>query len=313
VLLFFEERFIEISDERQFTTLSNKFQDLSSYIETIFSYYIERYDDATNFAQHLLSTNAKFARFCKVNDKIIGHSLDSLQIEPVQRLTRYVLLLRECHKALPEDHSERTSLIEAIQKLQQVCERISTNVSNRSAQRMVYVLQENLFKNKISLLTEWRKCIRFGSLMKKGRSPRVFGSKDRSLMFILFSDCIVCASLFSDGHSAKLIQAFPLGGMRIRNIPDQPRSSKYSFEIINSNKNLTVCAESQQSKTEWISAIQSAVTALEDHYKASEELFPFGADIFNSLKSLSAPTDELRRMTEEFFVLPDETPWISDS
>jgi hypothetical protein len=153
-------------DSGTFLYLPSVFLKNVNVLQTAFSSYSEKYDDMSKFKVQVVQNNPKFARFCLINEKLLGQTLESLQIEPIQRIMRYVLMLRECAKTFADGSAEKKGLDDAITCMQFVCENINQKVTVFGAQRMVYVLQENLFKGKVFLVTKTRSCVRFGMLTK---------------------------------------------------------------------------------------------------------------------------------------------------
>ncbi len=86
--------------------------------------FVNRYHGATDRLRELNATKKKFAAVldkCKHGSATGGlWSLESLLISPVQRIPRYVLLLKEVLKVTPETHLDFAACIKALASLENV-------------------------------------------------------------------------------------------------------------------------------------------------------------------------------------------------
>ena len=55
------------------------------------------------------------------SEELNGHDFIDYLIKPVQRLPKYVLLLRELKKNTPSDHADYVHVVNAIEKFDEVC------------------------------------------------------------------------------------------------------------------------------------------------------------------------------------------------
>lgn len=92
----------------------------------VYSDYINGFDEATVVLKKLL-LNPKFVAFEQECMKATGKRLDlaSLLIQPVQRMPRYGLLLKELISHSSKDHIDYANLVDAKSKVQEVCSDIN--------------------------------------------------------------------------------------------------------------------------------------------------------------------------------------------
>ncbi|OHT02828.1 hypothetical protein TRFO_29891 [Tritrichomonas foetus] len=84
----------------------------------IFVPYITNYNEALSQYNILVATNRKIKKIvAEIEDEDVTHQFSSLVVMPVQRMPRYVLLLREIYKCTPEWHPDHSHLSETIEKL----------------------------------------------------------------------------------------------------------------------------------------------------------------------------------------------------
>jgi hypothetical protein len=281
--------------------ISKLFIDNKGKLEQAFSKYSVRFEEMLTFKSSVVLSNHRLVKFVLLHESVLGKPLESFQIEPVQRVMRYGLLLKSLFKKEQDD----LNVIECVEK---VCQAINQKVSERAGQRMTYILQENLFKGKVTLFSKSakRRCIRVGVLEKKFNSSNILrSSKTKFYFFMLFDDSLGYADLAKDGKSAKLKYLLPLGGMKAR-VDDE--KAPLSCTIVNSCKKITVKGKSAEEVQEWVEDITKAVAALEDKYQKSNGLLPVGNQL---TKTALVQATEI--FQDDFIIFDSETPWLSST
>ncbi|KAH0787028.1 RhoGEF domain containing protein [Histomonas meleagridis] len=103
----------------------------------IFAPYISSYNEILSEYSKLIATNKKAKKLIQTIETTNPTTLFmSLMIMPIQRLTRYVLLLKTIDKATPdwhEDHKKLGGVIERIQQLAEEADRKCTENDNKRA------------------------------------------------------------------------------------------------------------------------------------------------------------------------------------
>lgn len=159
---------------------------------TVYRTYLESYDSASAHASSLMETNQKFAEFVSINNKILRLNLHDYLIMPVQRIPRYLLLLREIMRNIPETDSvthEYNITVEAIGK---IASNINTGLSDqehemRLAQFMSKVEQDERY---VDLAAPGRRIITEGPLKVRNMDTSSF-SRSAVFYFVLFNDMLV--------------------------------------------------------------------------------------------------------------------------
>jgi hypothetical protein len=83
-----------------------------------------------------------FSDFCAKQEP--PNSLQALLICPVQRIPRYMLLLKELSNKTPEDHPDSQNLIKALQKIQELADSVNANIKQAEQRRNVEDLIEGI-------------------------------------------------------------------------------------------------------------------------------------------------------------------------
>lgn len=266
-----------------------------------FSYYSSNYDAAIKLRKNLRDQLHEFALQLKVSEYCSGWNVDSLQIEPVQRMMRYHLLLESCIKACDPKTRENISLKCAYGIMQDMLREIEEIAVKESSKRMVVLLQENLFQGKVSFFDEHRFCIRFATLCRRQNLPGTSYQKKSTIFVILFSDCLVYASISKDRQVAKFKHGLPLAGLRVQPIFEDNELPQ--IHISSTLTSLTLGMESEEDRDQWVRDILLQVDEEERAYKDRQEFPPSGKDVENKI---SKPRSLLPNIT----ISPEECPWL---
>jgi hypothetical protein len=167
-----------------------------------------------------------------------GKSVDiqSLLIAPVQRVPRYMLLLRELLKFTPETRQPaHDQLVAALDKVKATATHINDHIKKKEDMLRVWQIQQFFFPlSQRVIMKPTRLFIRQGVLIKIGRSA---GTRKRYTVF-LFSDLLVYASKMSVGKGYwverpdKTLRAVqPLGVTTIKSSPDRHSRSSSMNDV----------------------------------------------------------------------------------
>lgn len=120
---------VEDAEKDRATTIGDAFVLNMGQMEKIYSDYLRNHD-AANKKLSSLQRNPKVAIWLKecrewASDLTTAWDLDSLLVKPVQRITKYPLLLSELLQATHEDHPDYANLLEASQEVRKVSTRIN--------------------------------------------------------------------------------------------------------------------------------------------------------------------------------------------
>ena len=116
--------------------------------------------------------------------------ISTLRIQPIQRLPRYVLLLKELLKNTPEDHPDFAFTEKALRSIEEVADHVNGMLESHSNQKKVLEIQSTLWslRGRVpELVAPHRRFIREGELKKYQTSTKKF----RSFHVFLFSDMLV--------------------------------------------------------------------------------------------------------------------------
>lgn len=182
----------------------------------LYQMYLEGYDGAIKELAVQRQAKPEFESWLQIMEKVHNAPLASFLILPVQRLPRYVLLMKELHKQLPDQEPVRMDVADAIARLSNITSNINKLLHQADAAAKVQAL-EDLFdksdKRFRPLVAPGRALVLEGDLLKAYSGGSAHIASGARYHFCLLSDVLVYA-----GGTArtkyKLKQVMPLKGMQ---------------------------------------------------------------------------------------------------
>ena len=175
----------------------------------LYSQYVVHYAAAMAHYNRLMAASSAFAaleqrcRLSALNSK--NYDMESFLVQPVQRVPRYILLLRELLKHTPSDHPDHAGLVQALERAQRVAELLNTrrrqgeNASEYARLRGVVT----------GLPRDTPFCVPHRRLV---RYQGVRGETGKPLLLLLFSDCLM---VFADARKTKFLCHIPLADLSL--------------------------------------------------------------------------------------------------
>jgi len=221
---------------------------MADYLK-MYKVYCASHTNSVTTLEQLISSYPKFKAFVQdveADPRSRGLTLNSFLIKPVQRICKYPLLLRELLKITNQNHSDYTSLVNAIDKIDTVVDVINEGKRMFEAQHKVLYVQENV-DGISSLLLPSRFLVREGILsITQSDVPTT------QYYAFLFNDLLVLTKkrkdkIFSSSFSKsfKLQDQIGLEGARI--IPIDDGKKQYVWQIATPKKTFTLsCPKNEE-------------------------------------------------------------------
>ncbi|CAN0090644.1 unnamed protein product [Discosporangium mesarthrocarpum] len=177
----------------------------------------------------------------------------SLLIMPIQRITRYKLLLEGMLKNTEPDHPDHPELVKAIDLISDVASFINDSIKRRENQAKIWDLQAMLSEVQ-DLATPTRIFIKSGVLTKLGRRYQ-----DREDYFALFNDGLLHAkrSTFSNKFVFKRIDAV-LQVEDVGLLKDKPKAL-HPFRVVTKGHIYLLSAKNAGLKRDWMRVLLKCV------------------------------------------------------
>lgn len=292
-------------EEDKFKGISKVFKTLSRDMEKTFSFFCAYYDSAVRLIRHLMDRSERLTLFIKRGLFCMNtRNLESLLLEPVQRVMRYNLHLKEMLK-FPSNSRQYKSIKSSMDLMQKICEAIDTKVKIQSGNHMLYLLQERLMKGKVSLVVPGRYCIRMGSLSKFYRRKRFLRGEDRfrTYFFVLCNDILFYCSTSNNGKAGILKHVLPLAGMTVKDV-DDTKQVKDSWQVTSTYKSFILAAPSTEQKIAWMTDLRKYVENWKDHCRTNMIVPMRGSTVETLIKK---PPSQDRKIEETTTL--EKCPW----
>lgn len=229
----------------------------------LFSMYDE-FSSSYEFASKTLvdreKTDAKLSKFFEDQQEehaavLKQTTLLSLLITPIQRVPRYLLLLKEMQKNTPEDHPDFALIGKAIDTVSKAANHINEHIRERENLVHLREVDREFPSEKIASENPLRMFIYRGTVTKQSRK----GNERYHL--VLFSDMLLYQNLarkHSTVVNAKPPKRIMLDTMMVQDVSDVPEA----FDIVSNSKSFRVVAEDVGEKTRWTKHFAEALDQL---------------------------------------------------
>eukprot|EP00475_Leptophrys_vorax_P008255 TRINITY_DN1530_c0_g1_i5.p2 TRINITY_DN1530_c0_g1~~TRINITY_DN1530_c0_g1_i5.p2 ORF type:complete len:479 (+),score=123.00 TRINITY_DN1530_c0_g1_i5:317-1753(+) len=154
----------------------------------IYTEYVNSYDKSNSELETLKKTNKKFRNFLQSKSGKGFMDIRSYLITPIQRIPRYILLLKELLKQTPQDHEQRKSLERSFEKIQDIADFVNDAKRKLEDVGRVMELQAHIMEDFSELVIPTRRLLKEGTFVRKTHG-KVIHSKTN--VFFLFNDLIL--------------------------------------------------------------------------------------------------------------------------
>ncbi|CEO95984.1 DH domain-containing protein [Plasmodiophora brassicae] len=241
---------------------------LAVNVASIYTQYAIDFACNQRIVVDLVASIPAFAQFVSVSERCCstrGVRLDSLRIEPIQRVSRYILLVDAIRRY--SDKAQQVKLEEVVQQFRDSAEHVDANMKVAQAKRRVVEIQEEFLENlpNPSLVTNGRYCVRESNLQmlshKKGWTGAV-RHVHRMYSFVLFNDILIFATIISENpRRGRLKGRLDLLHTAVDdNISDENDTSFVISSTSDPSKpSLFILAKTPQQKKEWVDDLQICI------------------------------------------------------
>ena len=231
----------------------------------MYTQYVNNHEIATKSLNELEAK--KKSKWIALNEKAMsdprnkGLNLSSYLIMPVQRVPRYILLIRELIKNTEPTHFDYEDLASAHTSIDKVAQHINEALRNQLNQASILEIQEK-FSHTVDFLKPGRRLIHQGQIVKRGRSG------DTTYHFILFSDmfCYAEGKTRFKMHRELPIDSFfsvlDLEAQAAENEDQEPQSSdvkEYSIQVHSREKSFLIVFTEKSEKDTWMMFLNTCI------------------------------------------------------
>ncbi|KAJ0012507.1 hypothetical protein NQD34_016841, partial [Periophthalmus magnuspinnatus] len=184
-------------------------------------------------------------------------TLQHHMLEPVQRLPRYELLLRDYLKKLPEDHPDYQPAQKSLQTISMAT--VHSNSAIEKAEGLRKLLEVYEMVGEEEVVNPTNEFLKEGRLVKL--AARNTSAMERRLF--LFNNFLLCCSpKFSlVGQRYTVRYRIGIDGMNV--LPTVNEGHPFTFQVSGKEKTVELQASSEEERDEWIKVIQEAISVFQ--------------------------------------------------
>eukprot|EP01137_Pigoraptor_chileana_P018918 Opistho-2@79167 len=300
-------------------------QQESTFVEVIGDIFAEKFEGFTIYGafcgnqtraledlQLYRRKNAQFASFlkdCEANPRCKRKALNDLLAMPMQRLTRYPLLLETIMQATPKSHKDYPTLLRATQMVKDVVTGVNEQVKRTQNMRRLAALQKTIDSSalgySLDIMGVPREVLHEGQLTLSA-CPQT-KNRNATVHAILFSD-LVLLTYKKDVHLIVEIEPIPLYEVLVRNV--ESLKERCAFFLVSTSlkgpRMYELIAESEFEKKAWIAKIMNAARACGKP--------PLGLQSYmESLKKREVPAEGTDDASSSGPAAPPDTPDTPDT
>ncbi|KAM8974384.1 FYVE, RhoGEF and PH domain-containing protein 4 [Pelodytes ibericus] len=261
-------------------------QKLSPFLK-MYAVYVKNFDTAMETVN---TWNEKSAQFKNVileiqNEAKCGNlTLQHHMLEPVQRIPRYEMLLKDYLRKLPQDSLDRKDAEKALENISLAASHSNTAIRTAENLKKLLMVYEMLGEEE-DIVNPSNELLKEGQILKL--AARNTSAQERHL-FLFNNMLLYCVPKFSlVGTKYSVRTKIRLEGMTV--VATHNDDYPHTFQISGKERTMELQASSEQNKEEWIKAVQNAVT----EFHQRNETFVLANSRKNEEASAEVPRAEL--------------------
>jgi RhoGEF domain/PX domain len=239
--------------------IGDVFVRMSPYLK-LYMFYTNNYDQAMlalSAAKKKSSQMEKFIVAQREHPLCVDRlRLETLIIAPVQRIPRYILLLRDVLKVTEPEHPDYDDLRKAIADIQAIASELDERIQDAERSLLVLSVQSKLQGCPITLVGPSRRLLREDVVhIARLESSTLGGNSSDEMRFVLFNDALLCAD---KSYHFKALISFVHPATHIKDVRDNDMIQN-AFYLISADHTYTVRCASAAEKQSWLDDIQDAI------------------------------------------------------
>ncbi|XP_053772799.1 intersectin-1 isoform X3 [Desmodus rotundus] len=214
-----------------------------------------------------------FVKRLAMDPRCKGMPLSSFILKPMQRVTRYPLIIKNILENTPENHPDHSHLRQALEKAEELCSQVNEGVREKeNSDRLEWIqahvqcegLSEQLVFNSVTNCLGPRKFLHSGKLYKAKSNKELYG--------FLFNDFLLLTQILKPLGSSGADKVFsPKSNLQYKmyktpiflnevlvKLPTDPSGDEPIFHISHIDRVYTLRAESINERTAWVQKIKAA-------------------------------------------------------
>lgn len=246
--------------------------------------YVRNFDQSMELVRTWTERSSAFRNIIQdiQSQEVCGSlTLQHHMLEPVQRVPRYEMLLRDYLKKLPTDNPDYELAHKCLQTISMAATHSNTAIHKAESLKRLLEIYEMVGEEEV--VNPTNEFLREGRLLKL--AARNTSAMERHL-FLFNNFLLCCTPKFSlVGHRYTVRCRIGMDGMQVQQTTNEDHP--YTFQVSGKERTLELQASSEQDRDEWIKVIQEAI----DVFQKKNETFKLASRELN----VEEPTEELGR------------------
>ncbi|XP_077325442.1 FYVE, RhoGEF and PH domain-containing protein 4 isoform X1 [Lithobates pipiens] len=230
-------------------------QKLAPFLK-MYAEYVKNFDNAMETVKTWMERSTQFKHVVEEiqrEGKCGSLTLQHHMLEPVQRIPRYEMLLKDYLRKLPQDSFDRTDSEKSLEIISTAASHSNTAIRKMENLKKLLMVYEMLGEEE-DIMHPSNEFIKEGQIMKL--AARNTSTQYRHL-FLFNNMLLYCVQKFSLGGGKYSVRTkIGLEGMKV--VETQNEDYRHTFQISGKERTLELQAGSEQIKEEWIKALNDA-------------------------------------------------------
>ncbi|KAK7129632.1 hypothetical protein R3I93_019320 [Phoxinus phoxinus] len=223
----------------------------------MYAEYVINFDSAMDLLKHWMERSAQFSGIVHdiQSQDVCGNlTLQHHMLEPVQRVPRYEMLLKDYLKKLPEDDTDHSQAEKSLNIISMAAAHSNTAIRKMENLKKLMEIYEMLGCEE-DIVNPSNELIKEGQILKL--AARNTSSMERYLY--LFNNMLLyCVPKFSlVGQRFTVRKRVGVAGMKVRETSND--DYPHTFQVSGKERTLELQASSEQDKEDWIKAFQETI------------------------------------------------------
>lgn len=230
---------------------------VSAFLKTapffkLYSVYAYNYRNIINILQILPKSYPKFHEFIlRQESKPTINKLNSLLITPIQRIPRYILLLKELKNHTPDTVDLYAELEAAIKEISFIADHIDNLVKDQENVSRMIAIQRCLVGGKPNIVVPGRKLVKEGSVVKVMKNDKASLSR----YLILLNDLALYCNDWKEPDALKCLKVLPLDKCSV----SVAHHNREIFSLHYQSLTLTLSCRDADMSIEWINIFEKTI------------------------------------------------------
>jgi hypothetical protein len=285
IVMKFHDSFVEqLQQQASSAQIGRIFKNAGPFMK-VYKQYVETYEDRIEKLRELKKVS-EFSKFLKVAAVSSAEDLSSLMIAPVQRLPRYVLLLKELYKRTDDSDDDKVLISEAIHVLSQITQDVNEAKRLMESTERMMILQSKFDGSFQDLIRPHRRLTREIDVHYKMHASKNL----REGRIFLFNDMILWTNLKLKYKSHFMLETVSVSkktsssptkkksgriSMFSSTCPEKsPLESAFGLEIMDSSSStgMDVFFELEPIRDQWLAEIKSLSDSMKEQISKRKRL-----------------------------------------